>query len=99
MLHAFDGKSKYAETAFALGFKLSVPACIVRSPGLQKLVKRLPLDALLLETDSPALSPERGSVNRLTNIRIAAEEISRLQSKEVIEATNLNSRKLWLNEN
>lgn len=56
VLHAFDGKPHYAErAASALGYYLSVPPCVARSPSMQKMVKRLPINSLLLETDAPAL--------------------------------------------
>ena len=55
VLHAFDGKAHYAQAAAAAGYYLSVPPCARRSPLMQKWIKRVPLDRLLLETDAPAL--------------------------------------------
>lgn len=60
VLHAFDGRPHYAEDAAKrLGYRFSVAPIVSRSPSLQKMVARLPLDALLLETDAPALVRER----------------------------------------
>jgi TatD DNase family protein len=54
LMHAFDGKQQYAIAAVEKhGFFFSVAPSIVRDPQLQKLVKALPLSALLLESDSP----------------------------------------------
>jgi TatD DNase family protein len=56
LFHAFDGKSKYAVVAHEQhGYMFSVAPCICRSPNLQALVQKLPLSALVLETDCPAL--------------------------------------------
>jgi TatD DNase family protein len=99
VLHAFDGKVKYAEQAHRMGLKLSVPACIVRSPGIQKMVKRLPLDALLLETDSPALGPEKGGLNHIANVLQSAQAIATLHgvSVEHVQAvTSATAAELWL---
>eukprot|EP00730_Choanoeca_flexa_P016330 TRINITY_DN7686_c0_g1_i1.p1 TRINITY_DN7686_c0_g1~~TRINITY_DN7686_c0_g1_i1.p1 ORF type:complete len:261 (+),score=31.62 TRINITY_DN7686_c0_g1_i1:885-1667(+) len=100
VLHAFDGKVKYAELAHKLGYKLSVPACVVRSPSLQKMVKRLPLDALLLETDSPALAPVKQTTNHPANVALAAEEIAKLHGtsvENVRTTTSATAAALWLN--
>ncbi|CAN0423827.1 unnamed protein product [Scytosiphon promiscuus] len=46
---------RYAVEAAKAGYLFSVPPIVSRSPGFQSLVKALPLESLLLETDSPAL--------------------------------------------
>lgn len=46
---------RYAVEAAKAGYFFSVPPIVCRSDGFQKLVKALPLESLLLETDSPAL--------------------------------------------
>ncbi|KAF7723883.1 putative deoxyribonuclease tatdn3 [Apophysomyces ossiformis] len=66
-------------------YYFSVPPSIVRSPQKQTLVKNIDLTHLLLETDSPALGPERGVDNEPANILIAAEEIARIKKVTVEE--------------
>jgi TatD DNase family protein len=98
LLHAFDGKAHYAEAAAEAGFRFSVPPSIVRSPQKQKLVARLPLDALLLETDSPVLGPEPRVRNEPANAALSARaiaDIKGLPMEAVIEATTANARALF----
>jgi TatD DNase family protein len=62
-LHAFDGKARYALDGAEAGLFFSVPATVLVSPQKQKLVRALPEERLMLESDAPALNPERGARN------------------------------------
>ena len=62
-----------------------MPPSIIRSPQKQKLVSTLPLSHLLLETDSPALGPNKGEDNQPANAIIAAQEIARIKAIDVSE--------------
>merc|ERR1719259_1126872 len=60
MMHAFDGNAKAAKLGCDQGYYFSVPASVARQ---EKLIQTVPLDRLLLETDSPILSPNREERN------------------------------------
>lgn len=97
-LHAFDGKLSAAMPAVEAGFFFSVPPSIVRSEQKQKLVRKLPLSTLLIESDSPVLGPVPQERNEPANARIAVNAIAELKGiavDEVIEAVAENTRRLY----
>ena len=97
-MHAFDGRAAKAQRGVEAGFFFSVPPSIVRSPQKQKLVRRLPLDCLLVETDSPVLGPEPNDRNEPANVTIsigAIAELKDLHREEVVEAVVENTVRLY----
>lgn len=79
-LHAFDGKISAARPGVDAGYFFSIPPSIIRSPQKQKLTKHLPLESLLLESDSPVLGPEGDKRNEPANIVFAAEAVANLKN-------------------
>lgn len=97
-MHAFDGKPGKAQPGAEAGFFFSVPPSVVRSRQKQKLVRFLPLDRLLVETDSPVLGPDRESRNEPANAAVslrAIAEIKGLSEDQVAEAVVENTRRLY----
>jgi TatD DNase family protein len=97
-LHAYGGKASSALPALDAGYFFSIPTSIVRSRQKQKLVKRLPLSCLLLETDSPVLGPEPGKRNEPANLLVALRTIAELKEvseEEVVEAVAENFQRLY----
>jgi TatD DNase family protein len=84
-LHAFDGKASTAGPAVEAGYFFSIPPSILRSRQKQKLVHALPLDSLLLESDSPVLGPDPQQRNEPANIRHVLKAVAEI--KEVTEQT------------
>ena len=100
-LHAFDGKASSAQPAVEAGFFFSIPPSIVRSRQKQKLVRKLPISCMLVESDSPVLGPTLKQRNEPSNIPIAVKAISELKEisqEELIEALAANTRRLYSGE-
>lgn len=99
LMHAFDGKAGHALRAVEqYGYLFSVPPSLVRSAQKQKLVRRLPLEALALESDSPVLGPEPGVRNEPANLVHTVRRIAALKDvseERVREVTTGNARRLF----
>jgi TatD DNase family protein len=97
-MHAFDGRAAKALPGVEAGFFFSVPPSIVRAAQKQKLVRRLPLENLLIETDSPVLGPDPKQRNEPANARISLQAIAELKElpiEAVEEAIEENTRRLY----
>ncbi len=99
-MHAFDGKATAALPALEAGYFFSIPPSVIRSRQKQKLVKKIPLSQLLVETDSPVLGPDPNQRNEPINVSIpikAIAELKNISDHEVIEAISENTQKLYGN--
>ncbi|KAF9334443.1 putative deoxyribonuclease tatdn3 [Podila minutissima] len=98
VLHAFDGQLKYVRKGLALGYYFSIPTSAVRTPQQQALAEEVPLELMLLESDTPCLAPEKGVSNVPSNLCVAAQEVARIKNVDletVITATTENAYKLF----
>ncbi len=97
-MHAFDGKIAAARPALEAGFYFSIPPSVVRSRQKQKLLRHLPLSALLVETDSPVLGPDPQARNEPANLMVALDaiaEIKGLRPADVTAAVVANTQILY----
>jgi TatD DNase family protein len=101
VFHAFTGSVDDAEKAIGIGFKLGIGGIVTfRNSGLDKIVREVGLENIILETDSPYLAPvpHRGKRNEssylcIINNKIA--EIFGLTKEEVASITFSNSIQLF----
>ncbi len=97
-MHAFDGRAANARPGVEAGYFFSVPPSAARSPQKRKLVDRLPLASLLVETDSPVLGPDPLARNEPANVVLsvaAIAEIKNLPPEAVAEAVTENTVRLY----
>lgn len=97
-LHAFDGKVGAALPAVEAGYFFSIPPSVVRSRQKQKLVKQLPLNSLLVETDSPVLGPDGSQRNEPANLPGVVRAIAQIKNvpeEEVAAAVVENTARLY----
>ncbi|MDD5133577.1 MAG: TatD family hydrolase [Candidatus Nanoarchaeia archaeon] len=79
VLHCFNGNTTAVRTALEYGFYFSVPTNISTSKNLKKLVKIVPIDRILTETDAPYLSPIKGQRNEPLNVKHTIKVIAEIK--------------------
>jgi TatD DNase family protein len=80
------------------GYFFSVPLSVIRSPQKQKMIGKLLLSSLLIETDSPVLGPSPGESNEPANAFISIRAIAELKGisrEQVIEMTLQDTCRLY----
>ncbi len=101
IIHCFSGDQEVAKDCLNMGFYISVGGILTfaNSKELRRIIRGLPLDRILLETDSPYLTPVpyRGKRNEPAYVVHVAEALADLKGiafDEVAETTTLNACKL-----
>ena len=99
IMHAFSGSPEMAREFIRLGFAVSISGMVTRenSSKLTRLVSELPLEALVLESDAPDLTPQRyrGRPNQPAYLSETLYTVARIKKVDVIEAAqSLRARSL-----
>lgn len=104
VLHCFTGSRKLADFALDLGFYISASGIITfkNALPLREIFERLPLESLLIETDSPYLAPVpyRGKQNESAFLPATAQQLAVLRGlslQEIDVLTTQNFNRLFLN--
>lgn len=86
VFHCFSSDLNFAKEIININYKLGIGGIITfKNSNLRDVIKGIDIEHLLLETDSPYLSPEpkRGQNNESANIKFIAEEIAKIKDKTI----------------
>ncbi len=102
IIHCFSGDHEMAKVCIDMGFYISIPGTITfkNAEAFREIVRKIPLESLLVETDAPFLTPEpfRGKRNEPGYVRYTAErlaEIKRVSFEKVAEVTTGNALRVY----
>lgn len=102
LLHCYSGSFESAKQLMEMGFSFSFGGVVTfkNAKNVQEVVRNLPLQRILLETDCPYMSPEpfRGKRNESKNVVYVADQIAKLKGlslEEVAKTTTENARTLF----
>ena len=91
VFHCFDGTYEQALKIIDLGFKIGIGGVITfKNSKLRDVISRVSLKNLIIETDSPYLSPEpeRGKKNEPSNVKYVASKLSEILSTPIENVCN-----------
>lgn len=102
VMHCFTESLEVARAAVDLNFLISFSGIVTfrSADGLREVAKAIPLDRILVETDSPYLAPvpHRGKTNEPAYVRFVADEVARLRGMDAValaRATTANFGRLF----
>jgi TatD DNase family protein len=102
IIHCFSGDYEMAKLCIDLGFFISVPGSITfkKAENAREIIKKIPLESLLIETDAPFLTPEpfRGKRNEPSFVRYTAQKVAELKKvpfEKVAEVTTENAMRVY----
>lgn len=100
VVHCFSGDEDLAWKYFRLGLLISFTGLITFSKQWDELIRKIPLDKVMIETDTPYMTPEpyRGQRNEPVLVQYVAKriaEIKNMKIEKVAEVTFENARQLF----
>lgn len=99
VIHCFSGSFEVAEKYVSLGFFLGIGGVVTfKNSKLKDIVKKIGIDNIVLETDSPFLSPYRSEKNEPANILVIAKFLSdflQISINDIAKITTFNAEKIF----
>ncbi|MDQ0204800.1 TatD DNase family protein [Pectinatus haikarae] len=103
VIHCYSGSGEMAKELLKMGWYLGVdgPLTFKNAAKLPEIIKTVPLERLLLETDSPYLAPvpKRGKRNEPSYVKYTAQKVAELRNEEfshIAQITTANAKTLFL---
>lgn len=102
VFHCFSGSAEFMKECVKQGWYIALGGVITfkNAIKMKEVAKEVPLDKLVLETDSPYLTPVpfRGKENKPAYVRYVAEEIAKIREmsvEEIIDITTRNAEEIF----
>ena len=102
IMHCFSGSVEFARECIKQGWYLALGGVVTfkNAIKMKEVAKDIPLDKLLLETDSPYLTPVpfRGKENQPAYVKYVAEEIAKIKNiayEDIAKATSKNAERIF----
>lgn len=101
VFHCFSGNERQAQQVIELGFYLGVGGVVTfKNSGLDKVMEKISLDHVVLETDAPYLAPVpfRGKRNEPSYLKYVVEKLSEVKKtsiEEIAMVTTANAKKIF----
>jgi len=101
IIHCFSGSVEMAREYIKLGYKLGIGGVLTfKNSKLYEVIEKIDLKDMVLETDSPFLSPEpfRGKKNKPCNVLYVAKRIAEIKNislEEVINTTTTTAKQIF----
>ena len=95
IFHCFTGTKEESKLIMDVGFKMGVGGIVTfKNSGLAEVVKNIPNEFLVLETDAPFLTPApfRGKRNQSAYLKYIAEKLAEIKSKSIEEIAEITTR-------
>lgn len=103
VIHSYSGSEEQARQLFSLGFSLGIggPITYDRAKRLRRLVTSMPIEFLMLETDSPdqpnaAYRGQRNEPARLLDVLAIVAELRSQSEEDIAKATTANAEAMFL---
>lgn len=97
VIHCFSGNKENAKMYLDLGYYIGIGGVLTfKNSNLKDTIKEIPLDRIVLETDSPYLTPmpHRGEQNEPKYIPLIAEEMAKNLNKSVEEIAEITTKNI-----
>ncbi|MDP4010406.1 MAG: TatD family hydrolase, partial [Candidatus Spechtbacteria bacterium] len=100
VVHSYTGSAKQLKKFLQMGYHIGINGLVFKLELMSDAVKEVPLDKMVLETDSPYLTPPQAGEgrNEPANIKYTAQKVAEIKGisfEEVAKQTTQNAKKVF----